>query len=69
VLASLVDKVIFVVRWSSTTRELVAQNLDPLIKDRKIAGIALNLVDETKTPRYGPYSHYSGYYYKKYYQN
>ena len=64
----LVDKVIFVVRWQSTTREVVAQTLEALDADRKLAGIVLNLVDETKTPRYGPYSYYSGSYYKKYYQ-
>jgi succinoglycan biosynthesis transport protein ExoP len=64
----LVDKVVFVVRWQSTTREIVAQTLETLDADRKLAGIVLNLVDETKTPRYGPYSYYGGYYYKKYYQ-
>ena len=64
----LVDKVIFVVRWQATTREVVAQTLESLDAERKLAGIALNLVDETKTPRYGPYSYYSGSYYKKYYQ-
>lgn len=69
VLSQLADKVIFVVRWQSTTREVVAQNLEAFPDPRKIAGIALNLVDETKTPKYGPYSHYSGYYYQKYYQN
>jgi polysaccharide biosynthesis transport protein len=64
----LVDKVIFVVRWNLTTREVVAQTLEALDADRKLAGIVLNLVDESKTPRYGPYSYYSGSYYKKYYQ-
>jgi polysaccharide biosynthesis transport protein len=64
----LADKVIFVVRWQSTTREVVVQSLATLDADRKLAGIVLNLVDETKTPRYGPYSYYSGDYYKKYYQ-
>jgi Mrp family chromosome partitioning ATPase len=57
-----------VVRWQSTTREMVAQTLETLDADRKLAGIVFNLVDETKTPRYGPYSYYAGYYYKKYYQ-
>jgi exopolysaccharide transport family protein len=64
----LADKVIFVVRWQSTTREVVAQTLEALDADRKLAGIVLNLVDEAKTPRYGPYSYYTGHYYKKYYQ-
>ncbi|WP_166144296.1 polysaccharide biosynthesis tyrosine autokinase [Methylosinus sp. RM1] len=69
VLTALIDKVVFVVRWRTTTRETVAQHLESFAQNRKIAGIAFNMVDETKTPRYGPYSHYSGYYYKKYYQN
>jgi polysaccharide biosynthesis transport protein len=64
----LADKIIYVVRWQSTTREMVAQTLETLDADRKLAGIVFNLVDETKTPRYGPYSYYAGYYYKKYYQ-
>jgi exopolysaccharide transport family protein len=64
----LADKVIFVVRWQSTTREIVTQTLEALDADRKLAGVVLNLVDESKTPRYGPYSYYSGSYYKKYYQ-
>jgi capsular exopolysaccharide synthesis family protein len=64
----LADKVIFVVRWQSTTREMVTQSLEKLDADRKLAGIAFDLVDETKTPRYGPYSYYSGDYYKKYYE-
>jgi hypothetical protein len=37
-------------------------------KSQKTAGIIFDLVDETKTPRDGPYSYYAGYYYKKYYQ-
>jgi polysaccharide biosynthesis transport protein len=64
----LADKVIFVVRWQKTTREMVAQTLETLDADRKLAGIALTVVDESKTPRYGPYSYYGGDYYRKYYQ-
>lgn len=69
VLAALADKILFVVRWQSTTREVVGQNIESFIDNRKVAGVVLNLVDESKTPKYGPYSHYSGYYYQKYYQN
>jgi capsular exopolysaccharide synthesis family protein len=63
------DKVIFLVRWQSTPRELVAQAIDSLSAGRKLAGIVLGLVDEAKVPRYGPYSYYSNYSYKNYYQN
>jgi succinoglycan biosynthesis transport protein ExoP len=65
----LADKVIFVVRWQRSTREMVAQSIDGLNAERKLAGIALAMVDETKVPRYGPYSYYSSYNYKNYYQN
>jgi polysaccharide biosynthesis transport protein len=64
----LADKVVFVVRWQSTTREVVAQTLKTLDADRKLAGIALSCVDETKTSRYGPYSYYGAEYYKRYYE-
>jgi succinoglycan biosynthesis transport protein ExoP len=64
----LADKVVYVVRWQSTTREVVAQTLETLDAERKLAGVVLSLVDEAKTPRYGYYSYYSGAYYKKYYQ-
>jgi exopolysaccharide transport family protein len=69
VLTNLVDKVIFVVRWGSTPREIVAQHVEHVNVHRKLAGIMLNLVDETRTPRYGRSSHYSGSYYHKYYEN
>ena len=64
----LADKVLFVVRWQSTTRELVSQTLKELDADRKLAGVVLSCVDETKTPRYGPYSYYGAGSYKQYYQ-
>lgn len=69
VLAQFADKVIFVVRWQSTTRESVAQNLGSFPDSRKIAGIVLNHVNDAKTPRYGPYAYDAGQYYNKYYQN
>ena len=66
---ALVDKVIFVVRWQATPREMVAQSIDGLGAGRKLAGIVLGVVDESKISRYGPYSHYSSYHYKGYYQS
>jgi capsular exopolysaccharide synthesis family protein len=65
---ALADKVVFVVRWQLTPREMVAQSIDGLAAGRKLAGIALGLVDEAKVPRYGPYSFYSSHHYKSYYQ-
>jgi capsular exopolysaccharide synthesis family protein len=65
----LADKVIFMVLWQSTPREMVVQSIDGLGAGRKLAGIALGAVDETKVSRYGPYSYYSSHYYKNYYQS
>ena len=69
VLSAVVDKVVFAVRWQTTKRELVASNLEFFARQQKLAGVALNMIDEAKAPRYGAYAHYSGYYYKKYYHN
>jgi Mrp family chromosome partitioning ATPase len=65
----LADKVIYMVGWQSTPREMVVQSIEGLGAGRKLAGIALGLVDETKVPRYGPYSYYSSSHYKNYYQS
>ncbi len=69
VLSTIVDKVVFVVRWQVTKREMVGPNLDFFARNHKLAGVALTMVDEAKTPRYGAYAQYSGHYYKKYYSN
>jgi polysaccharide biosynthesis transport protein len=69
VAVQLADKVIFVVRWQSTAREMVARSMESLSAHRKLAGVALTIVDEKKTSRYGPYSYLSGNYYGKYYQS
>ncbi|WGD31622.1 polysaccharide biosynthesis tyrosine autokinase [Ancylobacter sp. WKF20] len=67
VLASVADKVVFVVRWGVTAREFVRHSLERIPGDRKVCGIAFNMVDLRRTPRYGRYSYYSSAYYKKYY--
>lgn len=69
VLAHVVDKIIYVVRWRNTAREVVLQNLEALRSDRKVAGIAFNLVDESKTPRYGSNAYYSGGYESRYFES
>jgi len=69
VLSLLVDKVVFVVRWQSTKRELVGPNLEFFARNHKLAGVAMTMVDESQTPRYGAYAQYNGQYYKKYYHN
>ena len=69
VLSTVADKVVFAVRWQSTRRELVASHIEFFADSHKLAGVALNMIDEAKAPRYGAYAHYTGYYYKKYYHN
>jgi len=67
VLATVADKVLFVVRWNDTAREFVCQSIDRIPGGRKICGIVLNMIDLRGTPRYGRYSYHSSAYYKKYY--
>jgi capsular exopolysaccharide synthesis family protein len=69
ILATLSDKIVFVVEWQSTTRELVMRTIDSIVGDQKIAGIVLNLVDDRKVPRYGPYSQHEATYYSSYYKS
>jgi succinoglycan biosynthesis transport protein ExoP len=59
IIASLVDKVIFVVKWGMTDREMVRDNIK-LIPDRgKIAGVVFNFVDERLAKRYGDARYFS----------
>ena len=64
------DKIIMIVRWGVTARELVKETVERLSGHRKIAGIAFNLVNERQAQKYGKdaYSYYYGRrYYKEYY--
>jgi succinoglycan biosynthesis transport protein ExoP len=70
VVAQNVDKVVFVVRWASTTREMVQRAVQQLAGERKIAGVVFNQVDDAKAKKYGGSGHayyYGGSYYRKYY--
>jgi len=70
ILSELVDKIVYVVRWASTARELVHQSIQRLPRD-KLAGVAFNRVNENLAQRYGRHA-YQYYYgardYKKYYK-
>lgn len=68
ILSTIVDKVVVVVRWSSTARQMVAQSVAKLSNDKKVAGIVFNLVDQTRAEKYGRYA-YSYYYRNRYYKN
>ena len=58
VLASIADRVVFVIRWASVRREVAQSGLEQLAKvDSDIAGVVLNAVDARKSARYGHYSY------------
>jgi len=70
IVSQLVDKVIFVVRWASTAREMVTHSIERLSGHKKVAGIVFNHVIDTQAQKYGKYAHsyyFGGRYYKKYY--
>jgi exopolysaccharide transport family protein len=70
VVAKLADKVVFVVRWGSTTREIVKRSVQRFSGHRKVAGIAFNLVNDRQARKYGKHG-YASYYgsrqYSQYY--
>jgi polysaccharide biosynthesis transport protein len=70
IVSQLVDKMIFVVRWASTARELVAHSIERLSGRKKVAGVVFNHVVDSQAKKYGKYAYnyyYGGRYYKKYY--
>ena len=70
VVSQLSDKVVFVIRWGSTTREMVRRSVQRMSGHRKVAGVAFNLVNDRRARRYGKHA-YANYYgsrrYKQYY--
>ena len=68
IMSTIVDKIVVVVRWSSTARQMVAQCINKIRGSKKIAGVVFNLVDETRAEKYGRYA-YSYYYRNRYYKN
>ncbi|MBV8338225.1 MAG: polysaccharide biosynthesis tyrosine autokinase, partial [Alphaproteobacteria bacterium] len=68
IVSHLVDKVVLVVRWAATARELVKQSVQQLSGHKKIAGVGLNLVNDRQAQRYekGGYA-YATRHYKDYY--
>jgi capsular exopolysaccharide synthesis family protein len=70
VLSQLVDTVVYVVRWASTSRELIQESIQRLA-GQKIAGVVFNLVNEKAAQKYGKYAYryyYGSRIYKKYYE-
>jgi polysaccharide biosynthesis transport protein len=72
VVAQLCDKVVLVVRWGSTARELVKECIGKISGHRKIAGVAFNQVNDRLARKYGKYAvsdYYGNRHYKKYYNS
>jgi polysaccharide biosynthesis transport protein len=70
IVAQIVDKVVYVVRWASTPRELVERSVQQIHGIKKVAGVVFNHVNEELAQKYGKHA-YSYYYgardYRKYY--
>jgi Mrp family chromosome partitioning ATPase len=68
VVSRVVDKVVYVVRWGSTDRDLVARCVAQAGFGEKVAGIVLNFVNAHKAKQYGRgYGYYGSRYDHKYY--
>lgn len=70
IVSGLVDKIIFVVRWAATAREMVSRSIERLSGHPKVAGVVFSQVVDSHAQKYGhhAYSHYyGGAYYKRYY--
>jgi capsular exopolysaccharide synthesis family protein len=71
IVSHLVDKVVYVVRWASTARELVERSIKRFPQSKKVAGVVFNRVDEKLAQKYGKDGYqyyYSARDYKKYYE-
>jgi len=66
IVANLVDKTVFVVQWGVTARELVETSVQQVSKDKRIAGVVLNYVNQDRAKKYGG-EYYYGKSYEKYY--
>ena len=72
IVSQIADKVIFVVRWGSTSREAVQQSVRRIHGHRKVAGIVFNFVDGKLAKKYGKDAdsyYYGARQYEKYYSS
>jgi len=70
VVSNIVDKILYVVKWGVTAREMVQHAIEQLPHAKKVAGIVFNNVDEQLAKKYGKYAYanyYGSRYYSKYY--
>jgi len=68
IVAGLADKTIFVVRWASTSRDLIQTAIQKLSVQKRVGGIVLNFVVPDRAKKYGSDAYaYGGREYAKYY--
>jgi capsular exopolysaccharide synthesis family protein len=53
IVANLVDKTIFVIKWASTPRELVETSIQRVSTNKRVAGVVFNFVDLNRARKYG----------------
>jgi exopolysaccharide transport family protein len=68
IVSQLADKVLFVVKWGSTAREMIEHAVEQLSVQKKVAGVVFNHVDDHQAQKYGKYA-YAYYYGARYYKN
>jgi polysaccharide biosynthesis transport protein len=61
IVSQLADKVVYVVRWATTAREMVKRTIEQFSGHKKVAGVVFNLVNEKEAQKYGKHAY--GYYY------
>ena len=67
IVAGLADKTIFVIRWASTARDMVQTCIQKVSAQKRVGGVAMNLVVQDRAKKYGSDVHYVGREYAKYY--
>jgi capsular exopolysaccharide synthesis family protein len=67
IVAGLADKTVFVVRWASTSRDLVQTSIQKLSVQKRVGGIVLNLVVADRAKKYGADTYGYGREYARYY--
>jgi len=71
IVTNIVDKVVFVVRWASTARELIERTLQQLSTRKNVAGVVFNHVVDSEAQKYGRHAYtyyYGARHFKNYYQ-
>jgi capsular exopolysaccharide synthesis family protein len=66
IVAGLVDKTIFVVRWASTHRDLIQASIQKISAQKRVGGVVLNFVAQGRGRTYGSEMYYGGRYAKYY---